>query len=72
MIVIVNPTDSVRRLRRLLYKVADESQEVVYLIANPRETEIERSARTIPYGVLESQADEWEKQNGEVIYPREV
>lgn len=63
---------SIRRLRKAMYKLADENQEIVYLIAQPGENPISRYQSDCPYGVLESEANEWEKRHGEVIHPREV
>lgn len=47
------------------YKVADEAKENVYLITKARD-KLDTS-EVIPYIVLESQASDWDKANGEFI-----
>lgn len=52
---------NIERLRGLLAITAREWGEAVLLIANPRETA--ESTFRLPYGVLESQSDAWERAN---------
>lgn len=60
----MNPKERVSLLKAA-YKVADEAKENVYLITKARD-KLDTS-EVIPYIVLESQADAWDKANGELI-----
>lgn len=51
------------------YEVADDHRQNVYLVKKPR-NRIEATERLV-YIVLESQADEWEMANGQLIHWRE-
>lgn len=66
--------NNVISLRRTAQRLANEYREKMLLIAHP-ERKPDMFGRcggcSIPYVVSESQADAWEKSNGEIIAPEE-
>lgn len=67
--------NDVSKLKRAAYQLADQHQERVFVVYDPvNNTDYfgRKDITSTPYCILESQASAWEKENGELVTPREI